>query len=133
MKIYGMQLVETVTDRICDVCGDSVIKDVNGHKYSESGELKAQWGYGSKEDGVCYQLDLCEDCFKVALLALKDHRRTLTGRSGCGICGTEQISQVYKKLPKLDRTFQFNLNLLAIPFNHHFLIPGKRDKLIDAL
>ncbi len=75
MKIYGMQLVETVTDRICDVCGDSVIKDVNGHKYSESGELKAQWGYGSKEDGVCYQLDLCEDCFKVALLALKDHRR----------------------------------------------------------
>ena len=43
---------------------------------------------------------------------LKDHRRTLTGRTGCGICGTEQISQVYKKLPKLDHTFQFNLNLL---------------------
>ena len=58
--------------------------------------------------GIEVQIELSSRQF----VALKDHRRTLTGRTGCGICGTEQISQVYKKLPKLDRTFQFNLNLL---------------------
>ena len=59
-------------------------------------------------NGIEVQIELSSRQF----VALKDHRRTLTGRTGCGICGTEQISQVYKKLPKLDRTFQFNLNLL---------------------
>ncbi len=45
-------------------------------------------------------------------MALKEHRRNLTGRTGCGICGTEQLNQVYKTFPKLDCTFQFDLNLL---------------------
>jgi hypothetical protein len=49
----------------------------NGHKYEEAGELNAQWGYGSQEDGTCYHVDLCEDCFKVAVTALKDHRRSI--------------------------------------------------------
>lgn len=77
MKIYGKQVVETVIDRICDVCGNSVMIDINGHKYEEAGELKADWGYGSREDGTSYHMDLCQDCFKVALIALKDHRRSI--------------------------------------------------------
>ncbi len=77
MKIYGKQVAVTVVDRACDVCGQSVMVDVNGHKYEEAGELQAHWGYGSKEDGIFYHLDLCENCFKVALAALKDHRRSI--------------------------------------------------------
>ncbi|WP_392562033.1 formate dehydrogenase accessory sulfurtransferase FdhD [Orbus sturtevantii] len=34
-------------------------------------------------------------------MALKEKRRNLTGRTGCGICGTEQIDEVCKLLPQL--------------------------------
>tara|TARA_R110000868_G_C10332837_1_gene714384 strand:- start:76 stop:387 length:312 start_codon:yes stop_codon:yes gene_type:complete len=77
MKIFAERLVETVVDRVCDVCKESVMIDVGGNKVEEYGELKAQWGYDSKLDGNTYHLDLCESCFKVALFALKDHKRSL--------------------------------------------------------
>lgn len=59
-------------------------------------------------DGIEVQIELSSRQF----MALKAHRRNLTGRTGCGICGTEQLNQVYKNFPKLDRTFQFDLRLL---------------------
>ena len=37
-------------------------------------------------NGIEVQIELSSRQF----VALKDHRRTLTGRTGCGICGTEQ-------------------------------------------
>ena len=76
MKVYEEKLVETVVDKVCDVCEQSVMIEVNEHKYEECGELKASFGYGSKEDGKVYQLDLCENCFKIALYALRDQRTT---------------------------------------------------------
>ena len=76
MKIFAERLVETVVDRVCDVCKESVMTGVGDGRVEEYGELKAQWGYSSKEDGNTYHLDLCESCFKVALFALKDHRRS---------------------------------------------------------
>ena len=76
MKHYQMKLVNVVVDRVCDVCGSSVIIEINGHAFENVGELKASWGYDSKEDGISYHLDLCEDCFKVAVAALKEHRRS---------------------------------------------------------
>lgn len=75
MKIYAERLIETFVDRTCDVCNESVMINVDGHKYEECCELKAVWGYASKQDGDSYHLDLCESCFKVALFALRDHRR----------------------------------------------------------
>lgn len=75
MKIFAEKLVKTEVDRICDVCGESVLIKCNDHKYAEYGELSANFGYGSEEDGNNYHLDLCEKCFKIALHALKDHRR----------------------------------------------------------
>jgi hypothetical protein len=45
-------------------------------QYEESGTLSASFGYGSKKDGNVYHLDLCEKCFKTALYALRDERRT---------------------------------------------------------
>jgi len=76
MKVYAEKLVETVVDKICDVCEQSVMIELNQYKYEECGELKASFGYGSKEDGKVYQLDLCESCFKAALYTLRDQRRT---------------------------------------------------------
>lgn len=58
--------------------------------------------------GIEVQIELSSRRFN----ALKALRRTLTGRTGCGICGSEQLNQVYKNLPKLDHTLQFDLYLL---------------------
>lgn len=55
-------------------------------------------------NGIEARIELATRCF----VALKDHRRTLTGRTGCGICGAEQIQQVYKNIAKLDRTLTVN-------------------------
>ena len=74
MKIYAEKLVETMVNKICDVCEESVL--IEG-EYEESGTLSASFGYGSKEDGNVYHLDLCEKCFKTALYALRDERRTI--------------------------------------------------------
>jgi FdhD protein len=42
-----------------------------------------------------------------AFAALKERRRNLTGRTGCGICGVDSIDQAVRDLPKLvnDRHF----------------------------
>lgn len=74
MKVYAEKIVETMVDIICDVCEDSVVIEGN---CEETGTLSASFGYGSKEDGNVYHLDLCENCFKVALFALRDSRRAI--------------------------------------------------------
>ncbi|KXI28381.1 hypothetical protein [Paraglaciecola hydrolytica] len=75
MKINNRRLTETVLDRSCGVCNQSLIIDLNGIKFEEYGELRADWGYGSKQNGKCYQIDLCESCFTQALFVLRDARR----------------------------------------------------------
>jgi hypothetical protein len=74
VKVYAEKIVETIVDKICDVCEDSVLIEGN---YEETGTLSASFGYRSKEDGNVYHLDLCEKCFKTALLALRDKRRSI--------------------------------------------------------
>lgn len=58
--------------------------------------------------GIEVQIELATRCF----VKLKERRRTLTGRTGCGICGSEQLDQVTRNLPILDRTLQVNLDKL---------------------
>jgi hypothetical protein len=76
MKYYQIQFVNSLVDRVCDVCGSSVMIDINGHKVEKVGEINAHWGCGSQENGTAYHLDLCENCFKFAMAALKEHRRS---------------------------------------------------------
>lgn len=83
----GFSLAEGIIDKPSDIYGMDVVPTCNG---------------------VEVQIELATRCF----VRLKDKRRTLAGRTGCGICGAEQLEQVNKKLPKLDRTFQFDLNKL---------------------
>lgn len=77
MKVMRRKLVEVVVGRICDVCEQTLTLDIVGQSCEEGGELRATWGYGSKQDGKVYHLDLCEQCFTVALLALIDQKKQL--------------------------------------------------------
>ena len=80
----GFSLTEGIIDKPADIYGIDIEEVCNG--------MEAR-------------IELATRCF----VALKDHRRTLTGRTGCGICGAEQIQQVYKNVAKLDRTLTFNI------------------------
>ncbi|MGQ0287206.1 formate dehydrogenase accessory sulfurtransferase FdhD [Pasteurellaceae bacterium 22721_9_1] len=84
---YGFSLTEGIIDKPSDIYGIDIVETCNG---------------------IEVQIELATRCF----VRLKELRRTLTGRTGCGICGSEQLEQVTKKLPKLDRTLQLNLHLL---------------------
>lgn len=46
-------------------------------------------------DGVTVQMEVSSR----SLVGLKERRRTLIGRTGCGLCGTESLSQVQRPLP----------------------------------
>ena len=83
----GFSLTEGIIDKPSDIYGIDVIEACNG---------------------IEVQIELSSRKF----MTLKEHRRNLTGRTGCGICGTEQLNQVYKHFPKLEHTFQFDINRL---------------------
>jgi FdhD protein len=46
-------------------------------------------------DGVTLQIQISSEAF----IKLKERRRNLTGRTGCGLCGTESLCQVLRPLP----------------------------------
>lgn len=83
----GFSLTEGIIDKPADIYGIDIAENCNG---------------------IEVQIELATRCF----VRLKEVRRNLTGRTGCGICGTEQLEQVSKKLPKTARTLRFNLNVL---------------------
>lgn len=83
----GFSLTEGIIDKAADIYGIDCIETCNG---------------------IEVHIELATRCF----VRLKELRRTLTGRTGCGICGSEQLEQVSKNITKLDRTLQFDLNLL---------------------
>ncbi|MFD0965570.1 formate dehydrogenase accessory sulfurtransferase FdhD [Seminibacterium arietis] len=59
-------------------------------------------------NGIEVRIELSSRCF----MRLKDMRRTLAGRTGCGICGSEQLEQIHKKLPILHHTLHFPISQL---------------------
>ena len=85
----GFSLTEGIIDKPADIYGIDIEEVCNG---------------------IEARIELATRCF----VALKDHRRTLTGRTGCGICGAEQIQQVYKNVAKLDRTLTFQIRQFDI-------------------
>lgn len=46
------------------------------------------------ELGIRVEIEIASACF----MSLKDKRRNLTGRTGCGLCGTERLSDVLRPL-----------------------------------
>ena len=49
------------------------------------------------ELGITLQLQVASAAFA----RLKDRRRTLAGRTGCGLCGTDSLAQVVRPMPAL--------------------------------
>lgn len=49
------------------------------------------------EQGITLHLRIAGEAFA----RLKDRRRSMTGRTGCGLCGTESLAQVARHLPEL--------------------------------
>lgn len=47
--------------------------------------------------GIEIHVELASACFA----ALKERRRQLAGRTGCGLCGVEQLAEVFRPLPTL--------------------------------
>jgi len=47
--------------------------------------------------GITMAIDIAASAF----MRLKSYRRTLAGRTGCGICGTESLDQVLRPMPDL--------------------------------
>ena len=54
--------------------------------------------------GITLQLQVASSAFA----RLKDRRRSLAGRTGCGLCGTESLAQVTRPLPVLRDTVRLS-------------------------
>jgi FdhD protein len=53
--------------------------------------------------GITLSLDVASSCFA----RLKDRRRSLAGRTGCGLCGTDSLEQAVRAPAPLASTLQF--------------------------
>jgi FdhD protein len=51
----------------------------------------------SGADGIALQVEIASSAF----MRLKERRRTLAGRTGCGLCGVDSLQQVCRPLPSL--------------------------------
>lgn len=56
-------------------------------------------------NGLEVQIELSSRCF----MGLKERRRALAGRTGCGVCGVEQLNDIGKPVAPLPFTQTFNL------------------------
>lgn len=71
-----------------------------------------------KPDGLGYSINM--QISSQRFQALKEKRRNLTGRSGCGLCGTESLEQAIRPTPKVsapeltDQAIQQSLQQLQL-------------------
>ena len=77
----GFCLSEGILDSAAELYGIEVVSAAAGHAQAYTLELDVAAG---------------------AFARLKERRRTLAGRTGCGICGTESLEHVLRPLPRLD-------------------------------
>ena len=65
-------------------------------------------GISESAAGITLQIEIAGDAFA----RLKAHRRSLAGRTGCGLCGVESLDQVRRELAPLPATKPFPLAAL---------------------
>ncbi len=71
-----------------------------GFTVSEGIASRAEF-YGVEAHAADNGITLAIEIAAAAFMRLKSRRRTLAGRTGCGICGTESLDQVLRPLPDL--------------------------------
>lgn len=77
MRTYKQKLVKTTDDVLCDVCGKSTTKF--SYVGPDFATIDATWGYGSIDDGVQYEIHMCEECFVEVLDFIKTKRKNILG------------------------------------------------------
>ena len=83
-----------------------------------------------------YGIDVRENCNGIEVeielatrrfVGLKERRRAMEGRTGCGVCGVEQLGEVLRPIKPLPFTQTFDLSLLdgVLPQLNHVQIVGQ--------
>lgn len=65
------------------------------------------------EQGIRIRLDISGRCFA----RLKERRRSLAGRTGCGLCGADSLDQVFRPIAPVDACTRFEPGRLAMALN----------------
>ncbi|MBG2803290.1 formate dehydrogenase accessory sulfurtransferase FdhD [Proteus sp. WDL240414] len=73
-----------------------------------SNEIRSIEIVESCNGGIEVQVELSSRRF----MGLKERRRNMTGRTGCGICGTEQLEEIFRPITPLPFTQTFSLSNL---------------------
>jgi hypothetical protein len=77
VKTYKKKTVKVVDQVLCDCCGQSTTNiEQIGPDYAT---LESCWGYGSPNDGVKYDIQLCENCFYDILKTIRQKRQKTLG------------------------------------------------------
>lgn len=70
--------------------------------------------YGMDVVEACNGLEVQIELSSRRFMGLKAHRRALAGRTGCGVCGVEQLNEVGKPISPLPFTQTFDLRHLDL-------------------
>lgn len=74
--------------------------------------------YGMEVLKVCNGLEVQIELSSRRFMALKERRRALAGRTGCGVCGVEQLDDVGRPIEPLPFTQTFSLKYLDLALEH---------------
>jgi FdhD protein len=66
----------------------------------------------SRRHGIAVRLEIASEAF----MRLKERRRSLAGRTGCGLCGTESLEQVVRSPARVASTASFHADVLQAAF-----------------
>lgn len=61
--------------------------------------------YGVETHAVAEGIELQLEVSSACAWRLRERRRTLAGRTGCGLCGTDSLAQVHRVLPQAPEVF----------------------------
>ncbi|HDS9459443.1 TPA: formate dehydrogenase accessory sulfurtransferase FdhD [Enterobacter asburiae] len=89
-----------------------------GFSLSEGIIEQPQEIYGMDVVQACNGLEVQIELSSRRFMGLKERRRALAGRTGCGVCGVEQLNDIGKPLVPLPFTQTFNLANLNHALEH---------------
>lgn len=65
-----------------------------------------------RRHGIAVRLEIASEAF----MRLKERRRSLAGRTGCGLCGTESLEQVVREPGRVKSTASFHADVIQAAF-----------------
>lgn len=89
-----------------------------GFSLSEGIIAHPQEIYGMDVVQACNGLEVQIELSSRRFMGLKERRRALAGRTGCGVCGVEQLNDIGKPVAPLSFTQTFNLTRLDHALRH---------------